>query len=885
LLKSIQKPNSFQSFLLLPGLLLLLTLVLSTGVAQAARFPFLENGNSTPSGSDAALFPDTPTRQRIDLSGNWEFSIDHGASGTVRIPAAYDATGTVTLSRSFELTAEQLDHYQFQLVMLGVNYSCEISVNGEFVVNHVGGYTGFVQTIPKDFLQPGKGNRIQVVVNNELDPRRTIPPQPLVDAPRNYGGILRDVFILATPLQYIRETIVTSELAENGESALVHVRAAVEGKFSEPPPTIDVPKGKPLPKAVPAVYFEIVERLGGDPVARSGNVNLVHEGDGWADVLATAKVESPKLWTPDTPELYVVKCYLVMAAGKEVTILDEHDVSFGVRHLVVDEGDFMLNGRRLTLKGVLWKEQHPTWGSALPYEQMEKDILLIKNIGANLVRFADHPPHPYMLDLCDRYGLLALVELPVSGVPPAILGQEAYAELATGMLREMIVRDRNHPCVLAWGLGDGFESSRPEVRRFVETLAGVGPALDARPLYYATPLLSGDICSDLVGLTLVSIHSDDIKGFKARLESLRESHTNKPLVIAGIGTEVQQNNRNGYSDPLSQEAQARYCLQRLDAAKAMEYDGAIIESFNDWRGDRPALTVHSPDRWLHSTGLVSGQREKRTAYEAVRSSFRGEKYVALPAGSYSPGAPMIYVLTGFVVLVGIAYLYNSNRRFRESVNRSLFNTYNFFADVRDQRSVSIIQTTVLGLVVSVATAIVLSSIFYHFRTYRILDNVLSSLLVSDDVKVAVVRFIWNPLEFIAVASVLVFLGLVLLCLSIPLLRLVFRHRIYMFHAYAVTMWSTAPLLLLVPIGMILYRVMDSSVYVLPSLAFLAVLFFWVLLRFLKGISIIFDVFPSRMYALGLVTVAVLLGVCYVYYNSASALPEYVAYMVRIAAGS
>ena len=633
------------------------------------------------------------------------------------------------------------------------------------------------------------------------------------------------------------------------------------------------------------MYIEIVEKLSGVSVARSGIVSLTHEGDGWSDVQASVKVESPKLWSPETPELYLVKCNLVMVAGKEITILDEHDVTFGVRHLVVDESDFMLNGRRLTLKGVLWKEQHPTWGSALPYEQMEKDIVLIKNLGANLIRFADHPPHPSMLDLCDRYGLFALVELPVSGVPAAILGQEAYGDLAAGMLREMIVRDRNHPSVLAWGLGDDFESTRPEVRRFVESLTGAARVLDARPLYYATRVLNGDICSDLVGMTLANIQNDDLKGFKVRLEAWREAHATKPLVIAKIGTEVQQDNRNGYSDPLSQEAQARYCMQRLDAAKALEYDGAIIASFNDWKGDRPSLTVHSTDLWLHSTGLVSSYREKRIAYDAIRSTFRGEKFVALPAGNYSPGAPMIYVLAGFVVLVGVAYLYNANRRFRESVNRSFFNTYNFFADVRDQRSVSVIQTTILGLVVSVATAIVLSSVFYHFRTHWILDNILSTLLVSDEVKAVVVRLIWSPLQFIAAASALVFAGLVLLSVSILLLKLVFRHRIYMFHAYAVTMWSTTPLLLLVPVGMILYRVMDSSMYVLPSLAVLAVIFLWVILRFLKGISIIFDVLPSRMYALGLVTVCVALGVFYVYYNSAFALPEYIAHMVRIATGS
>ena len=876
--------NSFQPFRNLFGLPAIFLILITTASATAGRIPFLENGNPTVHGTDLGLYPDTPTRQKIDLSGTWTYSIDGEAVGSVKIPSAYDATGSVTFMRKFELTPEQLDRCRLHLVMLGVNYSCEILVNGEFVGNHVGGYTSFVLPLSKDLQRLDQDNSIQVNVSNELDPRKTIPPLPLVDAPRNFGGVLRDIFILATPVQYIRDAIVTSELSENGASALVHVRAMVEGRLAEPSVISGGQEPGSAQPPVRGVSIEIFDKPSGLSLARSGIVNLERKGDEWVDVKLSAKIENPKLWTPDSPELYVLKCYLVEPKGKEDTILDEHDVTFGIRHLVVEEGDFMLNERRLNLKGVLWKENHPTWGSALPYEQMEKDVALIKTLGANVIRFADHPPHPYMLDLCDRYGLLALVELPISQVPATILGQEPYLELAGGMLREMIVRDRNHPSVLAWGLGDAFESSAPDARKFVESLSGTARSLDGRLLYYATPILDGDICSDLVDMTLAQIQSDDLKGFKARLEAWREAHSNKPLVVTNIGTEVQHDNRNGYSDPLSQEAQARYYLQRLDAAKSLEFDGAVLSTFSDWISDRSSLTVHASDPRLRSTGLVSSQREKRMAYDAVRAVFRGEKFVALGVGSYSPSAPMIYVLIGFVVLVGIAYLYNANRRFRESVNRSFFNTYNFFADVRDQRSVSLIQTTVLGLAVSIATAIVLSSVCYHFRFHRILDNVLGSLLIADSVKAMAIRLIWSPLEFIIVVTVLLFLCLVLLSITIPMLRLLFRHRIYMFHAYAVTMWSTTPLLILVPVGMILYRIMDSSVYVLPALVFLALIFLWVLVRFMKGISIIFDVRSFRMYAVGFITVVVVFGLLYVYYNSVYALPEYVAYMVRIATG-
>ena len=160
--------------------------------APGAQNRFLENGNATVHGNDAGTFIDTPTRLKIDLSGEWEYVSADGGSGSVRIPAAFDGKGKVRFSRTFSLTQDQLDHYVFELVMLGGSYSCDVSVNGEFVGSHGGGYTSFIQTLSKDYLQAGNDNRLQITVDPALNPRTTLPTRPLVWQQHNYGGILRD---------------------------------------------------------------------------------------------------------------------------------------------------------------------------------------------------------------------------------------------------------------------------------------------------------------------------------------------------------------------------------------------------------------------------------------------------------------------------------------------------------------------------------------------------------------------------------------------------------------------------------------------------------------------------------------------------------------------
>ncbi|MCZ6776538.1 MAG: hypothetical protein O7D34_08790 [Ignavibacteria bacterium] len=846
-----------------------------------AQYRFLENGTPLNRGSDSGFLLDTPTRAKIDLSGVWNFTVENGPSGTVRVPSAYDFVGRVTFERRFEVTVEQLDNFRFHFVMFGANYNCEVSLNGDFITNHSGGYTSFVQPIPENTIQVGAENVVRVVVNNQLDPQTTLPLRSQVWGWRNYGGILRDVFILATPKLFIKDVVVDSDLSRDHSSATLVVNALIEGKeeaASEPAKSSG--KGAKL-----AFYVAIIDKVSGGSVRESRPVPLVWKDNEWETARAELTIKNPKLWSPEAPELYLLKCYIVRIQGKEVNIIDEYDLNQGLRTVEVTSGDIMLNGDRLVLNGVIWHEDHPLWGSAMTYEDLEKDVVLMKKLGANVVRFGNHPPHPYMLNLCDRYGLMAMVELPVVNIPAKVLEQKFYLDLASAMMKEMITRDKDHPSVLAWGIGDGFESSAQSSRVFVESLVRLAKDLDNRPTYFGSRMLGNDLCSDLVDIAAVNVYTNDLRSFTKQLEDWKNKYTNQPVIVSKFGTEVQQDNRNGYSDPLSYEAQARFYIQRFSTIKSLNYDGAILCSFNDWKGDRPALTVSTGDPWMHSMGLVNYQREKRVAYDAVRSIFRGERFVALPSGNYTASAPVIYVLSGLVVLIGVAYFYNANRRFRGNLHRSMMNSYNFFADVRDQRIVSILHSTALGIVVSVATAIVVSSILYHFKNSWVFDNLLSFILVDDSLKESVVHLIWDPLSFIGYFSVIFFVMLLAICTLVFVLSPLFKRRIYPFHSYSVTMWATPPLLVLIPIGMILFRVMESDVYVVPSLIVVAVLLIWVLLRLLKGVSIILDVYVAKVYLVGFFSVTGILALAYFYLEYTQSASIYLSFMYNIVSTS
>jgi len=848
-----------------------------SGVSHAqgvTSYPFLENGFPHPGGSDLGYQLDSPTRLKIDLSGEWEFRVEGGPSGLVRVPAAYDFQGKVLFRRSFALEPSQLDRFRFHLVFLGVSHASEILVNGEFVTSHSGGYTTIVQEIPENILRPGDENVIEVRVSNALDPRTTVPVRQLVWGFRTYGGITRDVYLLGTPPVSIGDPRVTTELTSSLSTARIKVRAPLEGSLR------DTAGGL---RSALGFSVRVFEKLLGGEIASTSLLRVSGMAEGSPLLESELQLRDPLLWSPASPDLYVVRIQLFQGRGEGALLLDQQDVNIGIKRLEISGGDFLLNGKRLILNGVIWYEDHPTWGSALAYEERERDVVLLRNLGANAVRFMHHPPHPYMLNLCDRYGLLALVDMPVSRVPTPIVSTELFRERASTLLREVVQRDRNHVSVMAWGIADQCLLGDSLAASFVGVLASLARSLDGRPVY--APVRYGTELPDSATVEIAGFIplEADAGGFASQLELWRDAHRGRPVVVSQFGSEVIHDNREGYSDPLSQQAQARYFLQRFDALRRADFDGAFVWSFNDWRGDRPALSIRSGNPLIHSMGLVSGRRERRLSYEAVRSIFRGEKFAALPMGSHGSESPIIYVLVGFIVLVGMAYFYNANRRFRESILRSLFSSYNFFSDVRDQHVVSTVHSTLLGVVVSIGSALVASSIAFHFRDDLIFDGALSLVLVSDGVKEAVSRLIRDPLWFMAAFTGFVMVNCLLMTLAVYLLRFILKTRIYFFHAYSITMWSTPPMLLFIPLGMILYRVMESSMYVIPAIVLAGAVQLWVSLRLLRGIAIIYDAHPLKIYGIALTTTAVALGVAYVAYDTVNAAPVYLQFLYRLLA--
>jgi hypothetical protein len=870
-----KKPHIFGiffAFFTLPAVMVISTIVYGMPLV-------LSNGQPTLEGKDAGIHLDSPTRKKIDLAGMWQFSLNDEKWNEIKVPSSIDYEGRMAFRRTFTLNEELLNNFIFKFVALGINYECEVYINEVYVGKHVGGYTSFEFEIPEDALQIGKENNVKIIVSNRLNAYGTLPVRKQVWGWKNYGGILRDVYLLATPRLWVDHMHVQTRMNQQMQQATVHLDGVLNNRRFE-----GLKSDSLLVKPKQVSYYvnaELYERFSDLLVAQGMSTPFLLQSNKNTNVQLELTVNGPKMWRPESPELYMLKTNIISVDGKQKTTIDQYNLNIGFASMRVEDNTLVLNGNKTILKGVVWHEDSPKYGASLSYEQMEKDVVLIKSLGANAIRFAFHPPHPYMLDLCSRYGLAVLEEIPVWNVPADILNEEAFQSLAETQMREMIERDGHFPCVLAWGMGDQFDSADEEAAGFVQKMSGITRQFDGRPVYYGSRMLKNDVCASYVDFVGIVLPSSDLKEYRRLLSEWEKKYPGQPLIILSYGKEVDQENRNGYSDPSSQESQARFYLQYYAAIKEANGAGSFVAALTDWRGDRPLLNYPFGDRYLHPVGLLSQTREKRLAYEVVRALYNEERIAAIPAGNYRVSLPWAHVLLGLFVIILIGYE-TTNRRFGESLKRSLIRSYNFFVDLRDLHAVSIAHTLVLSSAISITFACLLSSIMYHYRADKFADYILTYLFVWDPLKVQFIHATWRPMAGIAVLTGLFFFFGMLLALLIKVFAWTVRARVSWFHVYSISVWSAAPVIFLSPLAMSLFKIMENPSFVLPALVLMILFFFWTLLRVLKGISVIYDLVLVKTYVGGIFVCILLLGGLFFYYDSVYALSSYVKFIIHLA---
>ena len=321
--------------------------------------------------------------------------------------------GSCTYTRSFDRPdfdpATQVVYLEFQ----GVNASADVTLNGQKVAHHDGGYSTFRADVTA--LLADK-NDLTVVADNSKNDR--VYPQKADFT--FYGGIYRDVDLIVVSKEHF-------DLDHFGGPGL-KVTPTVEGKDG----------------SVHVECWANVENPDVTVTLTDAEGKTVASGKG-ADVTLT--IPKVHLWDGvEDPYLYTATLQL----NKDGQAVDEISCRFGVRSFRVDPKEgFFLNGRKYPLHGVSRHQDRKGIGNALTKEMHKEDMDLIREIGANTIRLAHYQHDQYFYDLCDEYGMIVWAEIPyISEHMPN--GREN----TISQMKELIVQNYNHPSIVCWGVSN-----------------------------------------------------------------------------------------------------------------------------------------------------------------------------------------------------------------------------------------------------------------------------------------------------------------------------------------------------------------------------------------------------------------------------------------------
>ena len=374
---------------------------------------------------------------------------EHWTQATLRNPVG-------SYRRNFELPATWGGRRVF-LHFAGVQSAMTVWVNGQEVGYSQGSMTPAEFDIT-DYLRPGKKNTLACEVYRWCD-GSYLEDQDFW----RLSGIYRDVFLFATPQAHIRDFFAVGDLDETYTDGQLSVTADLRNLGTEDVGTLQVA----------ARLLDVEGKLVATPLA---SLPALAAG---VEQSVTLKAAIPKVnhWTAETPYLYTLVLSLTQK-GAETQYLT---CKTGFRKIEIKDQQLFVNGKSVLLKGVNRHEIDPDRGRVMTDELMLKDILLMKQFNVNTVRTAHYPNDPRFYKLCDRYGIYVMDETNIEShglmySPATDLGKAPSWEAAhvdRGV--RMVERDKNHPSIIFWSLGNeagsgpNFAAMRREMEKIDES--------------------------------------------------------------------------------------------------------------------------------------------------------------------------------------------------------------------------------------------------------------------------------------------------------------------------------------------------------------------------------------------------------------------------------
>jgi len=818
------------------------------------------------------------------LQGKWLMSSDNEKSWeSVYLPASFDDKEKLVFKKNIKIDKSMLNTKAWQLHLIGIEHYGEIFINDVFIGKFFGYGTPQIINIPKRTLI-GENNTLKIIFHPAVDNEKLSLKFAINSRQMRIGGF-REILLVGSNNIWIDNVIPRYEFANSLSTIKSQYEIFISSDkinkiISNNSSGIDSLKSKKeLTEEVKEItglrlVMKLADKYTGDTVHTSVITNINIESERTKKIIIKSTFLNLKIWDVDKPNLYTANFYLY----KDSRLIDKYVIDQGFYNVETNGSTMYINNKKFAFKGLTYYEDVYKSNITIDKKRLLNDIKLFKLLGANTIFVKSTNPNPLLLSICDSIGLFVLAESPSQNIPDKMLGLEEINKSIKNIGFQAASYYQKYSSILGWGVSANLDEEGENITNYINSIT---KALKkhSNKLIFKTVLLHSDVIShDKVDFLIVNNFgiTTDFYNLNQKIKEFKFNNKSIPLVFM-YGALCNPNNHNGYSDPLSLDFQA-YNISNCYKISADNYfSGSIIQSFNDYIFENSILSTNYYNRNLGTYGVFNRARKFRTSLNTIQSLFNGETEPLLNVGSYTEKSPMSFLIIS-LVLIALILLLNRIKRFREYYIRSLSRSYNFYADVRDQRVISSSYTMLLGLISSLAISIFVVSILYVNR-YDALTNYLLTLLIPGEfLKGMVYDLIWNPNLFILLLSLIIYIKFVVLALIIKALGILLKARIYFGDSFTIAVWSANPIIIFLALNLFNIRLMTlSPTFTVLFVVLLIVMMVWIIGRLLRCLSVVFDKSPTLTYGFGIAVLIVIALLPILYYTFEYNLSDYLQY--------
>ena len=517
---------------------------------------------------------------QMNLNGTWLFSFDGGPETEIQVPGCFDAAGPLQFRRGIAVYRRKVTcDGPVELSGDGIGLRAEFFWDDALVGTEAIAYTPF--RFRFNAGSPDE-HELRIVCDNTHQETPESCFRIFYDF-YGFGGIYRPLQLRRLPETYFD----TVRILPDPSSGNIRLLIELGGPQCPVDATID-----------------------GTPVG-------THPGSGET----TFQVPSPRLWSPEHPNLHT----LHLTCGT-----DSYECRFGLRSIEARDGRFFLNGEPLKLIGVNRHDCFPELGPASTPECVRKDLQMLKEAGFNTIRGAHYPQSQTLLDLADEMGLLIWDETLGWENPIESLTNPLFQERQRDALTRMIRASVNHPSIIVWGFLNEAATNQPEARAIVGDLVRLAHSLDpSRPVTFASMHRETDCCLDLVDILSFNIYPGWYSGKNVFFEptiveqaydrllkelALRKDLEGKPVLISEIGAGALRGDFSGRR--WSENYQAQLLETAVSLARSNpEIAGILLWQFCDTPVDNERIMMRP--RGYNNKGLVDEFRRPKLAWKTI----------------------------------------------------------------------------------------------------------------------------------------------------------------------------------------------------------------------------------------------------------------------------